>query len=353
LNQTVAPASVQTTTYDAAVQELARQLARATVRAAGDTGDMTGRDVGSQPGPAVSSVTVVPSGDESTPDDEQRFFGQLLNSLVPIISQTVPTMLQAIQQQNRDLGVPVETDPESLERDFATVFSGLLKPIISSFPQLMLQLAAPRDTGNPEPTNADDAAQRWLFPLLTTLVPAAAQALPGIINAFTGQRGESVEVSVSDPEIAERFFGPLLGQLASGLVGQLPNIISLFNPPPRELQLNWVNFTGQWLPDGDVVRTVERDLGDPSYVEFSLSQPWGTWWKGVELWIGGQRVGSLEVQDSRRESDTIRVEVQQIVGAGYLKFLKAKMFGVHTGMYHLGGLDQKAGKHVRFDWMHG
>jgi hypothetical protein len=299
---------------------------------------------------ATAPVATVPGLPGAPQDEQQRFFGGLLQAILPVVVNAVPSVLQAIQGQRRNLGLPDETDATVVERDFSTVLSGLLGKVINVLPQVAETLFSQRDV---DPQNGEEVQQRFIFPLLATLIPAAAQAIPAIISAVSGQRDvdESV-IDVADKEIAQRFFGPLIGQLASGIVQQLPQIMQVFSPRPREHQLNWINFTGQWLPDHDVVRTVERDLGDPGSVEFQLEQPYGTWWKGLAVWIGGTKVQEVGVQDSRNTSDPIRIPVGDVAGAGWIQLLKAKTFGVHTPMYALTGLDQKAGKHVTFRWEH-
>ena len=187
---------------------------------------------------------------------------------MPLVVNAVPAVLQAIQGQRRDLGMPENSDPAALERDIGAILSGLLGQVINVLPQVANLLTQRREI---EPRNGQEVQDRFIFPLLGLLIPAAAQAIPAIISAVSGNR-DVVDgvVDVADREVAERFFGPLVGQLVSGLVQNLPQILQVFSNRPRDVQLNWINFTGQWLPDNDVVRTVESDLGDPEWVEVQI-----------------------------------------------------------------------------------
>jgi hypothetical protein len=148
------------------------------------------------------------------------------------------------------------------------------------------------------------------------------------------------------------FGGRSFGGLFAGLVQALPGVLNVFlGRETRDIGLNWINFTGQRLPDGDVIALYEYDLGDPNVIEIELHQPYNTWWKGIELFIGDSFVEGAYVQDSRRDSQTMRHEIAQLEGAGNLKFLKAKFAGVHTGMYSIFNIQEKRGKRLAFYWL--
>jgi hypothetical protein len=133
----------------------------------------------------------------------------------------------------------------------------------------------------------------------------------------------------------------------------VPQVCNIFGARPRSLELTFDAFSGQWMPAGDAIRLVESDIDDPASVEFQLRQPYTTWFKGLEVRIGGTRVAELVCEGTdRRESDVFRIEADRLRGTGSLRFVKAAMFGVHTGFYELRGLDAKRGKRLVFEWLH-
>ncbi|MBG0568421.1 hypothetical protein [Actinoplanes aureus] len=280
------------------------------------------------------------------PGDLAERWLPIVAAILPAVVQAVPAIIDALRDRNRDLRLFDEAAGNT-ERELAAVLGVLVPQVINLLPQLVQALGASREV----PRSGDDATARFLMPLLTTLVPMIVNAAPSIVAALTGQSRDVQGTSASSPEFAHRFLGPLLGAVIPLLAQAVPSLIAAVTGQARGTQLNWINFTGQWLPDGDAINMDEWDI-EPGFIEFELTQPYGTWGKALRLMIGGTQVDRAEVRNENRTSHVIRVPVDQVRGAGYLEFVKAKMFGVMTGMYQLGGLEQKSGKHLRFNWLH-
>jgi hypothetical protein len=105
----------------------------------------------------------------------------------------------------------------------------------------------------------------------------------------------------------------------------------------------------------DVIVYGERN--DMPYGEIRIvleSAPRVTWWKGAEVshaFIG--IVGSTFTQDWNHgpNSTVIRVDAYRYNPSLLaIKLLKAKMFGIHTGMYCIFNLSAKRGKTLHFYW---
>jgi hypothetical protein len=156
---------------------------------------------------------------------------------------------------------------------------------------------------------------------------------------------------LTSKENGTRFGAPVIGALFSGLVQALPDIVAAFAGRAREIQLNWINFVGERFPDGDTIHLDETDLGDPNVIEIELHQPYNTWWKGVEVFVGDTMIERLYVWDSNRDAGPVRINVNDLIGGGNVIFNKAKFLGIHTRMYVIAGLDQKRGKRMSFSWL--
>ena len=91
--------------------------------------------------------------------------------------------------------------------------------------------------------------------------------------------------------------------------------------------------------------------GDPANVDFILeTEPAVTWWKAIELRSrSGAMIGQRETQDSNHGPHTLSVAAAGLVGAR-LTLAKAKLFGIHTGMYELQNLSALRGRRIHFLW---
>ena len=168
-------------------------------------------------------VEKVPAGDGQPtplPDDgeqQQRFFGALVQALLPVVANAVPHLLQAVQGQRRDLGLSEDRDAESAQRDFGAIFNGLLGQVINVLPQIISGFSSQRDI---DPNNTEEVQQRFIFPLLAALIPAAAQAIPAVINAVSGGR-EVNRALDGDPDSQQRVLGGFLRPFITDCFGQL------------------------------------------------------------------------------------------------------------------------------------
>jgi hypothetical protein len=284
--------------------------------------------------------------DAATPGPEPgERYSPIFTALLPVLIEAVPAVIGGIRDGDRDLAGSGDRR-DHVERDFGTVLGILLPQLINLLPHLVQAFGDDRDL----PRDGDEVTERFLQPLLATLLPMFVQVAPAIVAALTGRSRSTEVLPASSPEFAQRFLGPLLAVLVPALAGALPQLIAAVTGQSRGTQLNWVNFAGQWLPDNDTMSMQESDI-DAGFIEFELTQPYAGWDKALRLMIGGTQVDRVDVNRNARESRVMRVSVDQVRGAGYLEFVKAKAFGVMTGMYRLTALEQKAGKRIRFNWL--
>src|SRR5205814_7469622 len=110
----------------------------------------------------------------------------------------------------------------------------------------------------------------------------------------------------------------------------------------------WQSFDGV-LQDQDLLNvTIEHNVAAPTTVEFVLEAGrYVTWWKAITLPTGNE----IWTQDATKRA-TASVITSQLGPGSSLEFKKAKLLGVHTGMYRLGSLDQlQSGDRVTFRWI--
>lgn len=116
----------------------------------------------------------------------------------------------------------------------------------------------------------------------------------------------------------------------------------VFHPSPNEIE-----------KDGDrIIWTQEPGL-PPDQIELVFSTaPNITWWKEIQVISPqGRRIASLAAQDDDHGPKSTVLRVAEVRGAK-LTFHKAKIFGIHTGMYELPpDLDSKAGHRLTFTWL--
>ena len=173
------------------------------------------RDVGTemaQPSPAAAP---------SPGQDQQRFFGAIAGSLISAVVPKIATgILGMLQNRRRELGMPEQRDAASVERDLQSILSVLGPKLLESVPLIAAALS-----GKPAPRGPEEENQRFL-PFLAAVLPAVISAVPGIISAFNRQRGaDATQPSISDPDVAERFLGPLMQTLVPQLLQAAPSIL--------------------------------------------------------------------------------------------------------------------------------
>jgi hypothetical protein len=190
------------------------------------------RDVG--PDMAGTSTSAAPSTDGAAASDQdtQRFFGSILGGLVSTVIPKLATgILGMLQQRRRELGLPEERDAASMERDLQSILASLLPKLLEAVPVIAGALG-----GKPAPRSADEESQRFL-PFLAAVLPAVISAVPHIISAFNRRRGtDDTPPALSDPNVAERFIGPLMQTLVPQLLQSAPSILSaIFGGGRREV----------------------------------------------------------------------------------------------------------------------
>ncbi|MGH2959038.1 MAG: hypothetical protein ACRDKE_05495, partial [Solirubrobacterales bacterium] len=102
----------------------------------------------------------------------------------------------------------------------------------------------------------------------------------------------------------------------------------------------------------DRITTTISPATDPTTVEVVLvAGPKVTWWKSIEVkTLIPLPFGVAETDGPKRGPITIKIP-NALAADLRVKFSKAKMFGVHTGMYELRTLGALTGKRVTFEWV--
>ena len=162
-----------------------------------------------------------------------------------------------------------------------------------------------------------------------------------------------------DAEMTQRFVLPSIQSIMTGVQQVLPQLFTLLTESrsmPRDTGITWQDLQSTkrlWDNDNIAVQDL-TPIDNPDEIEIVLElAPHKTWWKGVQLQDdNGGFITEIGVQD-RNKVASVRIRADQLLDpGGYLVFMKAKLFGVHTGMYRLGtgGLEQLRGKRVHFFW---
>ncbi|GAA0794379.1 hypothetical protein [Spirilliplanes yamanashiensis] len=254
--------------------------------------------------------------------DEQ----QTMQVVTTITQQCAPAVLAAVQQTMADRSARGETgdvDDETMERGW-----GFLTSVI-----------------------ADEVIK---------LAPAAIQAATKALGSVVGSRDvDEFTPLVVDTEMTQRFVLPTLQSLVTGVQQVLPQLFTLVSgsrATPRDTGISWQDLQAtKRLWDNDNIAAQDlQPLDNPDEIEIVLElAPHKTWWKGIQLQDdNGGFIAEIGVQD-RTKTASVRVRADQLLSpGGYLVFMKAKAFGVHTGMYRLatGGLDQLRGHRAHFFW---
>jgi uncharacterized protein with LGFP repeats len=133
----------------------------------------------------------------------------------------------------------------------------------------------------------------------------------------------------------------------SRTVIQPPTVIAL-----PVIMIGW-EALGAPLPDGDRISVVLGPAKNPnSNVTLTLNAgPAVTWFKGVGLWsVSRGTIAEASTQDARKTS-TVTLQAADIEKSdAFIVFEKAKLFGVHTGMYWLTPTRRLLGHDVTFTW---
>lgn len=113
-------------------------------------------------------------------------------------------------------------------------------------------------------------------------------------------------------------------------------------------------FVSKRLADGDVVTASDEGAAEAGKTEFGMElAPHKTWWKGTQVLdnTDGQ-IAFLEVQDANKGPSWQAIDNRDIEVGGKIILWKAKMFGVHTPMYALAGLEDERvrGKRILLRW---
>jgi hypothetical protein len=254
--------------------------------------------------------------------DEQ----QTMQVVTTITQQCAPAILAAMQQTVADRSARGETgdiDDETMERGWGFLASIIADEVIK---------------------HAPDA------------IKAATKALGSVVGS---RDVDEFTPLVVDTEMTQRFVLPSLQALVTGVQQVLPQLFTLVSgsrATPRDTGISWQDLQStKRLWDNDNIAAQDlQPLDNPDEIEIVLElAPHKTWWKGIQLQDdNGAFIAEIGVQD-RTKTASVRVRADQLLSpGGYLVFMKAKMFGVHTGMYRLatGGLEQLRGHRAHFFW---
>jgi hypothetical protein len=112
---------------------------------------------------------------------------------------------------------------------------------------------------------------------------------------------------------------------------------------------NLADFPG--LSREDTISVTISPAASPDDVEFVLeTAPEVTWWKAIELRSAdGAMTAQRETQDSDHGPHSFSAHADDLVGSR-LTLAKAKIFGIHTGMYELQNLSGQRGSRIHFLW---
>ncbi len=113
--------------------------------------------------------------------------------------------------------------------------------------------------------------------------------------------------------------------------------------------IQWSNFPNLSVED-TVSLEITADGGGPQ-VELELeTSPSVTWWKALEVRsVSDELLARVEMQDSDHGPRSVTLDGALLRGAR-LVLAKAKIFGIHTGMYELRDLDAHLGQRLHFLW---
>lgn len=300
-------------------------------------------------------------------DDQQPdpVFSECTSLLLPAVLAELPNVGEL--SASRSTAFPVHADAEASNRFIFEALSVVVPLVTQVLPSVIEQI---RGSNSGELTAADGGQRDFdqLLPsILTDVVPQVVAALPGVLQTLFGTGGrfpapeepnEQPRAVIIDTEVSSRFLGAILPALATGLASTLPQLINVITGAggrgSRDMPVSWTDFEGSGrLWDNDVIIARQTPLSDPNALEIGLEiAPHLTWWKGIDvLDDNGAVITSLQVEGSRK-SASVSLDPALIERVGSLQFLKAKAFGIHTGMYRLptAGLPLR-GQFTSFSWI--
>jgi hypothetical protein len=117
--------------------------------------------------------------------------------------------------------------------------------------------------------------------------------------------------------------------------------------------IDWSAFNSGPTWDGDIIDLViESGVVPANTVEFVLEAASNVrWWKALRVPDGLGSSWEIWTQNDTK-SGRVSLWSHQVANGQSLEFKKAKVAGIHTGMYLLGGLDRLAGgSRVTFRWV--
>lgn len=267
---------------------------------------------------------------------QERSLADFLALLRPVVDQLVPFLIEQVlneQHQRTSRGEPEDLDQKAQDRFWGALLSAAIPLVVDNLPAIVKETSAAFSGG-------------------------------GIFGGLFGGRAYEQQVSrelfvppVADREMVARFWGPLVSVLGGALSSCLPELFRIVQGRgvTRDYTISWgdLNISNR-LWDNDVVAVVGiSDIDDPNACEFVLELAWPkTWWKGIQVQDdNGSLIQEIAVHDNNRVGEG-RVPADYILRGGYLLFMKAKMFGIHTGMYRMSTarMEQLRGKRVHFLW---
>jgi hypothetical protein len=114
-------------------------------------------------------------------------------------------------------------------------------------------------------------------------------------------------------------------------------------------RISWSDFPS--LSDYDVFDFTDLG-GTPGTLTITLTTATAiTWWKALQLYdkSSGKILREVSLQDSNHGPVTLTVSSSELMTAN-LVLAKAKIFGIHTGMYEIQELDEKTGRSITLNW---
>jgi hypothetical protein len=116
--------------------------------------------------------------------------------------------------------------------------------------------------------------------------------------------------------------------------------------PDREIRYVTDNAS-----DGDVIRLRESDDQPSNRLVIVLTSE-VKWWKGIEVYDqNGNLLGAVYTSGKATGPITTSISLDGVdLSQSNITWLKAKLFGVHTGMYIINNIESKRGKTLNFTW---
>ena len=138
-------------------------------------------------------------------DEEQaKAFGALLSSILPVVIQTLPSIITAFRQRD----------------EAATMGDGAgAQPVAYD-------------------VMADEEQAKFFGAILGAVLPSLIQTLPGLIGSLRRPRRDEAAApaydAVADEEEQAKFFGAILGAVLPSLIQTLPGLIGSLRRPRRD-----------------------------------------------------------------------------------------------------------------------